>query len=85
MDCGEAVRLIAAAVEKGIDPRRQPLLSEHLASCGGCRHEAETQWLVSRALAERPGEELPADAGAKLKAALDASQLPNPKAPTRKP
>ena len=71
MTCGEAVRLIAAAVEGGLAPRPLDALVAHIERCGACRVEADTQMLVKRVLGARPQVALPAGAAQRIAARID--------------
>ena len=72
MTCGEAVRLIAAAVEGGLAPHPLDALVAHIERCATCGDEAETQMLVKRVLGATPHVPLPAGVARRIAARIDA-------------
>jgi hypothetical protein len=72
MTCGEAVRLIAAAVEGGLAPRPLDGVVAHIEWCATCRVETETQMLVKRVLGATPHLPLPAGVAQRIAVRIDA-------------
>jgi len=75
MQCQEIAEWLSEHVDGCLDPERERLLAEHLASCPGCREELAMLEAVIAGLHALPEVEPPADLVRSVRAELDRPRL----------